>query len=303
MKYFSDTERGLQPRTKNEIPHNVWCGIVSHINTLIDTGYFGNSFPELCLDGQGCCGTNEASLSTALKAEVLGIDWPLLIEKDEDNDDWVPKKVPFTPDYLEVLDFIQFCFQHIAKPEQGSFHSYFGHYHLVSFDVEVGRKEFINKVNTIFSRNGLAYELKNDGQIIRILNAPLNQVTGTKLSTPDLELNDLIEKASKKITHPDVSVRYDALKDLWDGWERIKTLYAPAEGKKASMTKLLDATSNTPQFRAQLEVEAQALTTIGNAFFIRHSEISQVKLRDSDHIEYLFHRLASLLCLLSKKLV
>jgi len=68
------------------------------------------------------------------------------------------------------------------------------------------------------------------------------------------------------------------------------------------MTQLLNAVSSTPEFREELESEAKALTNIGNAFFIRHSEVSQVKLQDSDHIEYLFHRLASFLYLLAKKL-
>lgn len=302
MQYFSDSERGSLPRTKNDISHNVWCGIVSYINTLVDKGYFGNSFPELCPDGQGCYGTNEASFSAALKAEILEIDWPLLIEKDEDPDGWSSSKVTFTPDYLVILDLIQFCFQHVSKPEQGTLHSYWGHHHLISFDVEIGTLEFLERINTIFSRNGLAYTLKADGQIARILSAPLSQVVERAISTSDFELNDLISSASGRITNSDVKIRYDALKDLWDGWERMKTLYSPAEGKRDSMIKLLNAASDDSNFRAQLEVEAKELTSIGNAFFIRHSEISQIKLQDSDHIEYLFHRLASFMHLLAKKL-
>jgi len=302
MKYFSDQERGSMPRTKNEIPYNVWCGLVSYISTLVDTGCFGNNFPEQCPDGQGCCGTEEASFASALRAEILGIEWPLLTEKDEDTDSWMSEKVPFTPDYLDVLDLIQFCYSHASKPKQGQYHSYHGHHHITSFDDLTGKHEFLEKINTLFSRNGLAYELHEGGEITRVLNNSLNDIVGNTVTTADKELNEILVRSNNKITHPDVHVRYDALKELWDGLERIKTLFAPTDKKKISMTQLLNAVSSTPEFREELESEAKALTNIGNAFFIRHSEVSQVKLQDSDHIEYLFHRLASFLYLLAKKL-
>jgi len=68
------------------------------------------------------------------------------------------------------------------------------------------------------------------------------------------------------------------------------------------MAILLDSCSSDAAFRTELETEAKTLTNIGNTFFIRHSEMSQVKLSDSDHIECLFHRLASFMLLLTKKL-
>lgn len=104
MKYFSDSERGALPKTKNEIPHNVWLGLTAYIQGLIDTGCFGERFPELCPDGQGCYGTNEKMFSSALQAEILEIEYPFVTEQEEDPDSWVSKKVPFTPSYLDVLN-------------------------------------------------------------------------------------------------------------------------------------------------------------------------------------------------------
>ena len=301
MKYFSDSERGALPRANNEIPYNVWCGLTAYIQTLIDIGYFGENFPDLCPDGQGCCGTDEKGFSLALKAEILGIEYPFITEK-EDSDDWMSKKVPFTPDYLDVLDLVQFCYVNVSKPTMGQFHSFFGHHHITSFDRSIGQAEFLDKIDTIFSRNGLAYQLHSNGQITTVLNPSLTSVTGQVSKTLDQELNDLIARANKKICNADVQVRYEALKELWDGFERIKTVFNPSQSKKQSMTQLLDACASDREFRAQLESEATALTTIGNSFFIRHSEVTQIKLNDSDHIEYFFHRLASFLCLLAKKL-
>jgi len=41
-----------------------------------------------------------------------------------------------------------------------------------------------------------------------------------------------------------------------------------------------------------------ALTTVGNTFHIRHSEVSQVELAGDNHVDYLFHRLFALIWLL-----
>tara|TARA_Y100000588_G_C14280080_1_gene936615 strand:+ start:2051 stop:2962 length:912 start_codon:yes stop_codon:yes gene_type:complete len=302
MKYFSDQERGATLRTNNEIPHNVWCGLVALIQKLINTGCFGENFPELCPDGQGCCGTDETGFSFALKAEILGIEYPLVTEKDDNPEGWSYKKVPFVPDYLDVLDLVQFCYANVSKPTVGRFHSYYGHHHIDSFDRETGRADFLEKVNTIFTRNGLAYELLAGGQIKRVMSGALGSVIQQTPKTSEQELNDLLEYANRKICNTDVRVRYEALKELWDAFERIKTVAEPEKGKKQSLTTLLDNCSADPDFRSELEAEAKALTNIGNAFFIRHSEVSQIKLTDSNHIEYLFHRLASLMLLLAKNL-
>lgn len=301
MKYFSDSERGALPRTKNEIPHNVWLGLTAYIQGLIDTGCFGEKFPELCPDGQGCYGTNERTFSSALQAEILEIEYPFVTEKEEDPDSWASKKVPFTPSYLDVLDLVQFCYFNVSKPVLGQYHQYYGHHHIASFAPELAQDDFLKKINTIFTRNGLAYELLADGQIIRIVSSSLNSVIQQTPKTSEHVLNYLLEQANRKICNPNVQVRYEALKELWDAFERIKTVSRP-ENKSQSMTILLDSCSSDAEFRNELEIEAKALTSIGNRFFIRHSEMTQVQLSDSDHIEYLFHRLASFMLLLTKKL-
>lgn len=302
MKYFSDSERGALPRTKNDIPHNVWCGLTAYIQQLIDTGAFGESFPAFCPDGQGCCGTDEKGFSLALKAEILGIEYPFITEKKESSDSWMSKEIPYTPDYLDVLDLVQFCYFNVSKPRLGQLHSYYGHHHITSFERVIGQNEFLNKIDTIFSRNGLAYQLLASGEIIRVLNPSLETVIGKIAKTSDQELNELMTRANIKICNADVQIRYESVRELWDAFERIKTLFDPSQSKKQSMVQLLDECASDSEFRTQLESEAKILTCIGNSFFIRHSEVSQVKLNDSDHIEYLFHRLASFMYLLVKKI-
>jgi len=55
-----------------------------------------------------------------------------------------------------------------------------------------------------------------------------------------------------------------------------------------------------PGFRDVIENEAKVLTDIGNTFHIRHSETTQTPLQSERHVDYLFHRLFSLIWLVLK---
>ena len=57
---------------------------------------------------------------------------------------------------------------------------------------------------------------------------------------------------------------------------------------------IYSCTSTGPNFRGMLEREARELTLVGNTFQIRHSETTQERLNGSDKIDYLYHRLFSL---------
>lgn len=301
MEYFSDKEKGPVPRNINDISTTVWAGLVSYINTLVSKGYFGKDFPEECPDHQGCIGTDEHNFKAALQAEIPQMAWPLATEVQDDSSlgSWSRTRVPFVPDYLDVMDLLQFCYRHVAIPVEGHYHSFFNHYHIQDFIVDAGRNDFRERVNTIFARNGLAYEFQASGEITRLLSPGLIQMMASVNVPAEVELQSMLVRANAKILNVDVQVRYDAVKELWDFWERLKSVNNPSN-KKESVKLLLDAAADTPEFRAVLEVEAKCLTDIGNAYFIRHTEMTQVKIQESDHIEYLYQRMFSLIHLLMK---
>lgn len=120
MEYFSDKERGPVQRINNEVTTKVWAGLVSYINVLANNGYFGKDFPEECPDGQGCVGTEVKDLKAALQAEIPNLDWPLATEvESEESSSWFRDMVPFVPNYLDVMDLLQFCYKHVAIPVKG----------------------------------------------------------------------------------------------------------------------------------------------------------------------------------------
>ena len=109
----------------------------------------------------------------------------------------------------------------------------------------------------------------------------------------------MLEDARRKFLNKDPKVRQESLEELWDAWERLKTL-EPGADKKASVKALLDKGSGEPTFRQVLEDEAVRLTKVGNDFMIRHTEVGKIPIAGSWQVDYLFQRLFSLAQLLLK---
>lgn len=282
-EYFSERTNGPLPRTQEIINQVVWNGIAALIQSLVADGSFGALFPDVCPDGSDVIGTNLNAWRSVLLAEHPEIKWPF------STDD-----VPTT---LAILDLVEFTHGHIGKPVQGSYHGFFRHYHL-SYDLGAGRSEFSQRINRLFARNGLAYDLGLDGKVIRLAPAVLREALQTAaFQTGDPTLDEMLESARFKFLNPDPRVRREALEKLWDAWERIKTIESGAD-KKAQVKNLLDKAALEPNFRALLEAEATALTAIGNNFLIRHSETNRTQITSEAHVDYLFHRLFSLIGML-----
>ena len=284
MEYYSDKERGPKAQIKREIPPSVQEGIIAYIDSLIEKGAFGNSFPEKCEDGRGVYGTDKVAFFRLLKAEIPQAEWPLQRANLLDN--------------FVVLDLIQFCYRYVAYPKERDFHRYYGHYHL-SFDVDKGRKEFREEINLIFKRNGLAYELEDDGNIVR-LGVPIisDELAEIRFCTIDPKLNEMLLDARRKYFTTKESSHKEAVERLWDAWERLKTIMYP-EDKKKSIGMLLDKVASG-DFRDLLEKEAAELTRIGNKFHIRHFEKGKSEIERIEHFDYLFHRMFSMILLLLK---
>jgi AbiJ N-terminal domain 4 len=278
--YFSDREKGPRPRTKETITVVFWDAVVAIIQSLIGDGSFGVSFPETCPDGSGVVGTDVGKLKSILVAEIPGIGWPL--------------ELHCAPDVLVVLDVLEFTHEHIAKPSPSAHHSFFRHDHL-TFDQPAGQTGFRARINRLFARNEMAYEIGDDGKIVRLAPTVLREtLQATLFQTGDGTLDSMLESARHKFLDPDPKVRREANEKLWDAWERLKTIEFGGD-KKEQVKTLLDLAATEPRFRALLEAEAKALTDVGNNFLIRHSETNRTPIQTAAQVDYLFHRLFSLI--------
>lgn len=290
MIYFSEREQGERPRTHEVINEGAWGGIQTLVKSRVEDGSFGQSYPEICPDGGSwVVGTDELSMRKAVRAEI-----PAFVEPPWSA--W-PQDLPGT---FEILDLIEFSWRKLGKPIKGGYHSFFEHHHL-TFDVTAGREEFRKEVNLIFQRNGLAYELQENGNIERLVSPVLGEtLMVAEFRTGDKELDALLEKAQRKFLSRDIVVRRESLEALWDSWERLKTLNGP--DKKTQFPLMLNKTagSSSPIFRKALEGEARELTRLGNELQIRHMETDKESVSQSSHVDYLFHRLFALVSAILK---
>lgn len=283
MTYFSEREQGEHPREFEAIDDGAWGGIQALIRSRVEDGSFGATYPETCIDGAGPVGTDTGSLAKAVHAEIPAVAEPPWYSWSTD-----------VPDTLDILDLIEFSWRTIGKPIKGGYHGHFKHHHL-SFDIDAGRAEFREAVNRIFRRNGLVYELREKGQIERLVPPVLREVLASAMfRTGDSELDALLEKARRKFFNADISVRRESLEALWDAWERLKTLNGP--DKKTQLATMLDKAAGplSPLLRDALENEARELTRLGNELQIRHAETDREPVAESGHVDYLFHRLFAL---------
>jgi hypothetical protein len=285
-KLFTERRDGLKPRVQETLDDVTRNGLLSMIGARIKQEWFGYAFPFACQDGQGNAGCD----STRLKTEMatFGVIWP------DDRRESFEKE----PSDGQVFDLVEFSYEYVAMPEEGNFHSYWNHYHY-DYDVQAGREKFQQEVNRLFERNGIAYSLEA-GEVVRIAPSFLHEALAeTLFTTGDGPLDEMLEASRHKFLNRELAVRLESLEKLWDAWERLKTI-EPGKDKRAKATALLDRITTEPTLRQAIEDEAIALTGIGNKFMIRHTETDKVPVIASAHVDYLFHRMFSLLRLLLK---
>jgi len=306
MDFFSDRELGNKPATREDIDINVWNGIVAIIDSFIADNSFSKDFPEHCQDGSGVCGCNTILFYDQLKAYIPTIEIPI-----RRKDASVKERIPWESDekieksdvnLYSTLDMIEFCHMHLYDAEPiGKFHEFFNHYHFTFNSKGSAQIKFRYLINSLFERNGIAFELHFTGRIRRVIPSELQKLFKSNYSSKDEILNQLMAEAAQYIILPQKSDRTRGIEKLWDAFERAKTFYST--NKKISAPQLINLVSNgNSLFESYLLAETFTLTDIGNKFQIRHFETDKQPITDLSHLDYLFFRMFSLIDLFIKEL-
>lgn len=277
FSFYSDRAKGPAPRHHEALPVGTLRGLASLIRRRIDNHWLASEFPEQCPDGNGIVGTDHRALNDEINALIPGIEWPAwedVIEQDA------------------LFDLVEYVAEHIASPTPGSFHSFFRH-HELSFDADEGRRRFREDVNRILARGGTVFVLTENRRIERH-GAPETQQALDQLqpATGDTTLDKLIEAGRKGYLSRKPENRETAVEKLWDAFERLKTLDDPSD-KKRSIASLLGRIRD-PAWRDVVEAEMRMMTSLGNNFRIRHSEVSKHEV-PVDALDYVAARMASLI--------
>ena len=310
MEYFSEREGRLAPRNSEMLTDEVVRGIGALIRSLVSADAFAQSFPVRCsrCSRQRIAQFAEQDFWDALGAIAPSLEgWPKAKSLGFLSKDALAR--------FQVLDAIEFCYAHIAEAHEvevakrstpfvlhvPTVASLFSgepreHYHL-QVDQETGQNEFREQVEDIFRRNGIAYTLTESGHVERILPSELGEsIRNSEFNTGDHDLDDLLTTAQSKFLDPNPKVRQEALESLWDAWERLKTIW-PGFNKKEQAKAMLAETAgpDSPLLGNALDREAKELTNLGNSLQIRHFERGKEKLGASEHVDYLFQRMFSLI--------
>jgi len=312
VEYFSEREGSLVPRDKELLTDAARDGIGVLIRVRAANHSFALDYPIRC----NRCSHREISRSNEQDFwDALGAVVPELKGWPRDRlPSGISQEEPLSP--LQIYDAIEFCYSRVAKPREVrvetnrisdmillSASRALGdaprHIHL-SLDKTVGRKEFREDIEEIFRRNGMAYQLTEEGRVERLLPPEFDDLAAVGESrTEEDELDRLLNTAWTKFRDPSLETRREALEALWDAWERLKTTW-PGRDKKAQAAAMLNdaAGTDSPKFLRALEKEASELTLLGNNLRIRHSETTQEILATSEHVDYMFLRMSSLIRLI-----
>jgi hypothetical protein len=276
--YYSDRVRGSLPRVHDTIGDPVWKAVLALIERGIRGKLFAEDFPTECEDRRGTYACDRDGLLETLRGEVPELGWPLSSRR--------------VPDTLAILDALEFLYRHASAASAGKYHSFFDHHHL-HFDRAAGRKQLRDDVNRLLARNGLVYELNEDGRIARLAPKVVEEQLRRHLPpTRDERFDKLLETATRKYADPDPAVRRDGVEKLWDAFERSKTLLEP--NKKKGLAAMIRAAATSPREAEMLEAEMKALTDAGNDFAIRHHETRTVTPDDAT-VDHLFARMYAFL--------
>ena len=267
--------------------------------------YYNNlawKYPEQCPDGHGCCGIDFEQLRLDLRYEIPtlyrdysdNIAVPTVHHNVFDNDDEESEY-----DQYALLDLIEFFAENVRDVVVGSFHSYFGHYHLTCQNSRNVCAQFRDEINGIFQKTGLLYELNTDLQVERIVeNSPLTPAVESAIAAvKEAGARELLQEAIMLHRSPYPADIRDAVEKLWDAYERLKTYYTTMNKAKSAEKIVNDMAAGQAPYVTLFDTEFRALTKIGNDFRIRHHETDKVEITDVRYYDYFFNRCLSLIAL------
>lgn len=113
----------------------------------------------------------------------------------------------------------------------------------------------------------------------------------------DETVNEKIIKSRNLFLNHDIG---GALENIWDAFERIKTIFTELD-KKNSIKKVCDVCATSLDYE-NINSEFLELTNLGNNYQIRHFETNKKPINDDNTKIYLYFRMLSLITFVIKQL-
>lgn len=328
--YFSQRTLGDKIRVNENISFIFWTKLTQIFEDMYKENFFTKSYPlnypiyddSYYHSEDKFAGCTYACNSKQLSQEIEFLSngelcWPLQTTKQISAvsvdgrqtpnllEDWMPSE-------CHVFDLIEFLYsitntakiQYLSDRENEIPTIYFPK------DNRSAQNSFAKKINKLLCDGRMIYEFDSElGQVKTILSNETKQLTHSALNCGqfyhDSIYQEMLQDACIEISSSRLKESYEALKKLWDAYERLKCYFDPKnqKEKKDSSQKIVDLFSETPLFRDEVSMEMVKLSNLGNQLTIRHSETYQEDLRYRRQINYLFNRCLAMIVLIQDQIV
>lgn len=255
--------------------------------------YFDNiswKYPEMCLDGKGCCGIDLKCLRMAAKYEMPSLEF------DENDNIIIPMNFN-TETRFSIFDLIEFICLNWKDISRREPHYFYKHYDIAFCESKEQIGEFKEEINDIFEKMGLLYTLTEKYNIERIVenSSLIEEAKSSMERIQEKGIQELLNIAIIAYKTPNPSARQTSVEKIWDAFERLKTYYTSLDKKDSAEKIVNDMANNDAHFRELFDKEFKELTSIGNNYRIRHHETYKFEINETEHYDYLFNRCLSLI--------
>lgn len=213
MKHsFYSLRKGLNPN-KDGLPLSDVKELFLRVYTqLCKDGYFVENFGFYCVDDGDVPGKvvdPELEILLSIRKRHL---WPIEL--------WI---VHYQED--DFFDIIEFLYQYISKPIDGTFHSWNNcGMHWETFNKSEGQVLFISKINEILSHYDKPYLLSANGEILEKPEKGFEPIFNEDIPSTDINIRDRINSAILAFRRYGSTIddRRQAVRDLADVLEYLR---------------------------------------------------------------------------------
>jgi len=222
--YYSQ-RKGTNPNLSG-LPLGVVVDLFTRVyDQLCEDGYFHEAFGYECIDAGHVDGkVRDIELEMLLSLRKKGL-WPPHVKGQHYSED-------------DFFDIVEFLFQHVSKPIDGSYHSYNQcGMHWETFNKSQGQAEYRDKVNTVLGHYAKPFDLSAAGEVLNKPEAGFEQIFDADIPSKDTNITGRINAAVLQYRRHGSTLddRRQAVRDLSDVLEylrpKIKSLITSADEK------------------------------------------------------------------------
>ncbi len=179
---------------------------------LRQNGYFDEAFGFICVDGgeiEGKVKDIELEMLLSIRKKNL---WP--IDKCAQN---------YSED--DLFDIIEFLYQHVSKPIDGTMHSWNEcGMHWETFNQADGRQEYREKINRVLHHYEKRFDLSEQGEVLHSPEEGFEPIFNADIPSQDTNIVDRINVAMLKFRRHGSSIddRRQAVRDLAEVLEYLR---------------------------------------------------------------------------------